>query len=255
MATKLDLTSSLYRVPAIYTSFSELIAAESTRHGGISSMPYQSLNLGFNTDDTPENTAENRRLFFTALGFDPAQVASSHQCHSTNILLATQPGRFDGYDALITAVPGVVVAVSIADCVPILIYDVGKRVVAAIHAGWRGTAGGIVSKTVQTMQQEFGTWPGDCFAYVGTCIDETSFVVGPEVAEAFDTAFVQAGHQPDKFLVNLKAANARQLIDAGIPTNQIGISPYSTVLNNDDYFSHRAERGQTGRMLAIIGLK
>ncbi|MBC8155512.1 MAG: peptidoglycan editing factor PgeF [Bacteroidetes bacterium] len=245
---------SLYRVPALLATFSELTAAESTRHGGISPPPYQSLNLGFNTDDVPEHTEENRRLFFSALGIDPERVVSSHQCHGTELMTATQPGRFDGYDALITAVPGLVVAVSIADCVPILVYDTGERAVAAIHAGWRGTVGGIVSKTLRAMQQQFGTRPGDCFAYVGTCIDKTSFEVGPDVAGAFDAPFVAAGNQPGTFLVNLQAANARQLTDFGIPSDQIGFSPYSTVLNNDDYFSHRAERGQTGRMLAVIGL-
>lgn len=245
---------SLYRIPALFARFDKLTAAESTRHGGISPVPYQSLNLGFNTDDVFERTEENRRLFFSALGVDPARVASSHQCHGTELLMATAPGRFDGYDALVTAVPGLVVAVSIADCVPVLIYDADKRVVAAIHAGWRGTAGGIVGKTLQAMQQQFGTHPDHCFAYVGTCIDATSFEVGPEVAAAFDAPFVAAGNQPGKFLVDLKAANARQLTNFGISVEQIGISPYSTVLHNADYFSHRAEGGQTGRMLAVIGL-
>lgn len=248
-------TAPVYRTPALFTQFGELTAAESTRHGGISPAPYHSLNLGYNTNDRPENTTENRRLFFTALGIRPDQLASSHQCHSTSILTATQSGRFDGYDALITNKPGLLVAVSIADCVPILVYDQVRRVVAAVHAGWRGTVGGIVSKTLQTMQKQFGTQPGDCMGYVGTCIDETSFEVGPEVADAFAAEFVRASGQPGTFLVDLKRANARQLTDFGLPAVQIELSPYSTVLNNNDYFSHRAERGTTGRMLAVIGLK
>lgn len=248
-------TVSCYRTPPLFASFSELIAAESTRHGGVSQVPYQSLNLGFSTDDAPAYTAENRRLFFAALGIDPNQVATAHQCHGTEVLITTEPGRFEGYDALISAIPGLFVAVSIADCVPILVYDRRQRVVAAIHAGWRGTVGQIVAKTLRTMQQQFGTQPSNCFAYIGTCIDVLSFEVGPEVADAFDPTFVATTHKPAKFLVDLKSANARQLTDFGIPLDQIGRSPYSTVLHNDDYFSHRAERGQTGRMLAVIGLK
>ncbi len=253
--TALHQTAPLYRTPALFAQFSELTAAESTRHGGISPAPYHSLNLGYNTDDLPTNTIENRHLFFTALGISPDNVASSHQCHGTNILTATQPGRFDGYDALIINQPGLFVAVSIADCVPILVFDRVRRVVAAIHAGWRGTAGGIVSKTLQTMQDQFGTQPVDCIGYVGTCIDETSFEVGPDVADAFASEFVRASERPGKFLVDLKRANARQLTNFGMSAAQIEVSPYSTVLNNNDYFSHRAERGTTGRMLAIIGLK
>ncbi len=248
-------TTHLFRIPAIFAPYSRLVAAESTRHGGISPAPYQSLNLGYNTDDTPENTTENRRLFFTALGIDPAQVASSHQCHGTRILTATEPGRFDGYDALMTNVPGLFVAVSIADCVPVLIYDSVTQAVAAVHAGWRGTVGEIVGKTVRAMHDQYGTRPADCFAYVGTCIDETSFAVSSDTANAFAPEFVQPGQQSGKFLVDLKAANARQLTDFGIPSAQISRSPFSTVLNNADYFSHRAEQGQTGRMLAVIGVK
>ena len=254
-ASATSSTTHLYRTPALFAPFGELRAAESTRHGGISPAPYHSLNLGYNTDDRPEHTTENRRLFFTALGIDPAAVASSHQCHGTSILTATQPGRYDGYDALITNEPGLFVAVSIADCVPVLVYDPVRRVVAAIHAGWRGTAGGIVGKTLRAMQDQFGTHPADCVGYVGTCIDQTSFVVSRDVADAFANDFVQESHQAGKFLVDLKAANARQFTDFGIPSAQIERSPYSTVLNNNDYFSHRAERGTTGRMLAVIGLK
>ncbi|MFD2932986.1 peptidoglycan editing factor PgeF [Spirosoma flavum] len=246
---------SLYNSPPIFSHFTNLIAAESTRHGGVSPVPFASLNLGINTADDVVNVDENRRRFFAAIGAANQKFASSHQVHGTDVLYATEPGRFNGYDALITDQIGLLIGVTIADCVPILIYDPHNRAIAAIHAGWRGTVGGIVTKTLTAMQQRFGTLPEQCFAYIGTCIDECAFEVGPEVAEQFAPEFKRADSASGKSYINLKAANTHLLVDFGTPAVQIGVSPFSTVLNNDDFFSYRAEKGQTGRMLTVIGLK
>ena len=244
-----------FRIPAIFSNLPTLTAAESTRHGGVSPAPFVSLNLGINTSDDVTNVDENRRRFFEAIGAGTSQFASSHQVHGTEILYATEPGRFEGYDAIITDQPGLLIGVTVADCTPILIYDQKNRAVAAIHAGWKGTIGALVAKTLVAMQQQFGTLAEYCYAYVGTCIDECSFEVGPEVAEQFAAAFKRDELRSGKSYVDLKAANRKYLTDFGIPENQINVSPFSTVLNNDDYFSYRAERGQTGRMLVVIGIK
>lgn len=255
MPIQTQSANRLYRIPATLANFSNLIAAESTRHGGVSSAPFDSLNLGINTTDTPDNVAENRRRFFNAIGADKDSFASSYQIHGTDVLHATESGRFNGYDTLITNQPGLLIGVTVADCVPILIYDQANQAVAAIHAGWRGTVGGIVSKTLTMMQQQFGTTAGACYAYVGTCIDECSFEVGPEVAEQFASSYKQTKSSTGKDCIDLKGANVACLIDFGVPLKQIAVSPFSTVLNNHDYFSYRVEQGQTGRMLAVIGLK
>ncbi|GAB3808454.1 peptidoglycan editing factor PgeF [Spirosoma humi] len=244
----------LYTSPTIFAGFSNIVAAESTRHGGVSPAPFTSLNLGINTADEVANVDENRRRFFSAIGASAYAFASSHQVHGTEIKYAVEAGRYTGYDALITNKPGLLLGVTVADCVPILIYDPAQKAVAAIHAGWRGTVGGIVTKTLAQMHQLFGTNAEHCYAYVGTCIDERAFEVGPEVAEQFDTAFKRADAGNDKSFVDLKAANAHLLVTAGIPEKQLEVSPFSTVLHNDTYFSYRAEQGQTGRMLAVIGL-
>lgn len=247
--------AALYLQPYVFHSFPQLISAESTRHGGISPPPYQSLNLGKSTADDPENVLENRRRFCAALGFEPARLAWSKQVHGTEIRLVTAPGGAEGFDALITREQGVVLAVSVADCTPVLVYDAKNRAVAAIHAGWRGTAGKIVLKTLLEMETRFGTQAGDCFAYVGTCIDECSFEVGEEVAEAFDPAFKRWDTARQKFFVDLKKANADQLYRFGVPAAQVEVSTRSTVLHNTDYFSHRKEKGTTGRMMAVIGMR
>ncbi|GAB3893157.1 peptidoglycan editing factor PgeF [Larkinella knui] len=246
---------TLHLIPTVFQPFRNVTAAESTRHGGVSPLPFASLNVGLNTADAPENVQENRRRFFASLAIDPEQVVSSHQVHQDRILKVTEPGRFEGYDALITNRPDHFLTVTVADCTPILIYDAGQKAVAAIHAGWRGTVARIVEKTVAAMQEQFGTQPADCYAYVGTCIDLCSFEVGNEVADQFDKAYKQFDPAQQKFRIDLKAANVAQLAKAGLPMGQIGISPYSTVLHNLDFYSYRAGNGTTGRMLAVIGIR
>lgn len=244
-----------FRIPSIFSAFTQLLSAESTRHGGVSQAPFSSLNLGINTDDDDKNIAENRRIFFEKLGISEAQFASSYQVHGDKIQVVTKGGRTEGFDALITNQPNVFVGVTVADCTPILIYDVRNQAVGAVHAGWRGTASEIVLKTLQKMQATYGTHPADCYAYVGTCIDECSFEVGGEVAEQFEDAFKRFDSTLNKYFIDLKRANAAQLNAFGIPDNQIEISPFSTIAHNEDYFSYRFEKSQTGRMLAVIGVK
>lgn len=244
----------MYHKPSVFQPFPGLVAAESTRHGGVSPAPYASLNLGKSTADAPENVLENRRRFCSALGFRPEQLAWSRQVHGAEVLQVTAPGGAEGYDAFICQTPGIVLAVSVADCTPVLVYDRERRAIAAIHAGWRGAAAGIVGKTLEAMAAAFGSRGADCYAYIGTCIDECSFEVGPEVAAQFDQPFKRPETGQNKYWVDLKMACNAQLLEFGVPQSQIEISPFSTVLNNADYFSHRLEQGMTGRMMAVIGL-
>ncbi len=244
----------LYRTPNLHGQSPGLLVVESTRHGGVSPAPYASLNLGNSPADAPENVAENRARFWQSLGVSAGQVATSHQVHGAEVLMVTQAGHFEGYDALITRQRGIVLAVTIADCTPVLLYDTRQQAVAAIHAGWRGTVQEIVFKTLQKMQQEFGTDPADCFAYIGTCIDECSFEVGDEVAGQFSPAHKWFNERAGKYYVDLKKANRDQLLRAGLTTDRIELSPFSTVLDNQDFFSYRLAGGHTGRMLACIGV-
>lgn len=242
-------------LPSIFAPFPTLVAAQSTRHGGVSPAPYHSLNLGKNTDDAPANLAENRRRFCSALGFRPEQMAWSKQVHENKILHVTQSGGAEGFDALVTNVPGILLSVSVADCTPILVYDARNQAISAIHAGWRGTVAGIVAQTLTFMGMEFGTAGKDCYAYIGACIDECSFEVGDEVAAAFARPFKRFDTERNKFYVDLKKANAAQLLAFGVPETQIEISPYCTLRHHEDFFSHRKDGGVTGRGLGVIGLR
>ncbi|MEY4539242.1 MAG: peptidoglycan editing factor PgeF [Bacteroidota bacterium] len=247
----------MYIIPKIFQQFPELIAVESNRKGGVSKAPFSSLNLGLYTDDCPENVLENRKLFFERLGVKMSRVTQSYQVHKDKILKVTRSKVYDGYDALITENANTFLSVTVADCTPILIYDAKNQAVAAVHAGWKGTVLDITAKTIQKMRDEFKTNPKDCYVYVGTCIDENSFEVGEDVAAMFTydlKRLDKTGRKP-KFYVDLKKANVTQLIKCGVPENQIEVSPFSTVLDNDAYFSHRKEKGKTGRMIAMIGVK
>lgn len=247
--------SPLYRRPRLFGAYPSLVAAESTRHGGVSKAPYASLNLGLYTADDPAAVQENRRRFFHSLGASEETAAGAHQVHGDRVLRVEASGQYEGFDALVTNRPGVFLTVTVADCTPILLYDPRRQVVAAVHAGWRGTVAGIAAKALAAMQREYGAAPADCLAYIGACIDECSYEVDADVADHFPTPFRRWDPGRQKFFLDLKAANRAQLVEAGVPAAHIEVSPHSTVLHNHDYFSHRAEGGRTGRMLALIGRK
>ncbi len=249
-------TQPLFVTPVWAERFSgRLVVAQSTRHGGVSPAPYASLNLGHSTDDDPLNVSENRRRLAAALGFPADRIASVHQVHGASVVHVSEPGRWPNHDALITNFPEVYLTVSVADCVPVLIYDPVQQAVGAAHAGWRGTVEEIAYKTLDAMAFTFGTRPADCWAYIGACIDECDFEVDADVADHFSDTYKRRDEMRDKFFVDLKAANRDQLERAGVPAEQVEVSPFSTVTHSKDFFSHRADGGKTGRGIGVIGVR
>jgi YfiH family protein len=233
----------------------KIIAAQSTRIGGISPAPFNSLNLGLSVNDDEKNVWKNRELFFNSLGVEVSQVSRCYQVHGNAVLVVNKPVTNEKYDAQITNQPKIFLAVSVADCTPILIHDTQNNAIAAIHAGWRGTVGKIVSNALQQMKENYGTDGKDCKAFIGACISYENFEVGDEVAVNFNDAQKRFDSASKKWYVNLKEANKKQLLDFGLRTENIEITPYCTVTNNDTFFSHRKENGKTGRMMAVIGIK
>lgn len=232
-----------------------IIAAQSTRIGGVSPKPFESLNLGLSVNDEESNVLKNRELFFSSLNITASQVAKSHQVHGTKVLHVKEPLSAEGFDALITGSPNVFLAVSIADCTPILIHDEKNNAVAAIHAGWKGTAGNITGNTLELMNETFGTQGKDCKAFIGACIGYENFEVGIETAANFENEFKRFDASKQKWFVDLKKINKKQLIDFGLLSKNIEVSNYCTVKNSDLFFSHRKEKGTTGRMMAVIGIR
>jgi polyphenol oxidase len=242
------MTHSRVIRPEIFKHIPQLVAGISTRHGGVSSQAYQSLNLGVHTDDDPADITQNLSLFCLDLGISPDALARSYQVHGSEIWTTSEAGYQTGFDAVLTSEQGIFAGVGIADCCPILLADPVRQTAAAIHAGWKGTVAQIVSKTASAMISK-GSNPTDILAYIGPCISLTHFEVGDEVAEQFELKEQRGA----RWHVDLKATNAAQLHDLGI--TQIEISDYCTVANNDVFYSHRKENGTTGRMLAVIGFQ
>ena len=231
-----------------------VIAGETRRQGGVSPSPFHSLNLGLNTLDSESNVKSNQARLLNHLGWSTEQIALSEQVHHDQILHVKTPGQYSGYDAMITNHSGILLTITIADCCPILIYDPINEAIGAAHAGWKGTVLQIGSKTLARMEQEFGTKAQDARIYIGSCIGLEQFEVGPEVAEHFTPKQKKWYAQKEKFHVDLKQANIDQFTAHGVELQHIIRSPHSTAADLKRFFSYRAENGQTGRMMAFIGL-
>jgi YfiH family protein len=260
-----------------------LVHGFSTRPGGVSDLSGERvLNLGFAEWDTKENVLENRRRFQSALDADGLTLCGLCQIHSDVVhLLETPPSTPCCGDASATNRPVLFLVVQTADCVPILLADLKKRAVAAVHAGWRGTLQRIVTKTIGKMQMQFGTKPANLLAAIGPAIGACCYEVGTEVASEFRSQFSNAsdwfdelrtgeepnplqwlnmappGHQPPpkNVVLDLRRANRAQLLDAGVPAQNITVSDLCTACRRDLFFSYRKEGDTTGRLLSVIGIK
>jgi YfiH family protein len=166
----------------------------------------------------------------------------------------TEPAHVPG-DGLITNVPALLLTVQVADCIPVLVLDPVRRAVGAFHAGWRGTVAGIVGVGVAAMSTEFGCDPADMLAAIGPGIGPGSYVVGSALRDEFVAAFPYGSSLFDEQMrLDLWEANRRQLVDAGLLAGNISVLGEDTATQTDRFFSHRAEGGFTGRMMAAIGI-
>lgn len=181
----------------------------------------------------------------------PGEYAQVKQIHSDIIHRADRTEFAGQGDALVTSIPGVVIGVRTADCVPILLVDPVHRAVAAVHAGWRGTVQNIAGKSVARLAAEFGTAPGSVLAVIGPCIGQCCYEVGPEVGVQFRDS-VSPSETPR--YVDLALANRRQLMAAGLPDEGIETSGLCTRCNSE-LESYRRDRDASGRMVAAIGLR
>jgi len=184
------------------------------------------------------------------------EMATAKQIHSAEILDACGSGGLKGQgDALISNTPGIAVGIRTADCVPILLADPANRVVAAVHAGWRGTAQEIVRLTVERLGQIYKTKPSDIVAAIGPAIRSCCFEVGPEVAREFARWDPQLEGAADKHYLDLVTFNARQLESAGVPSSNIVKTGECTKCDAEHFHSFRRDREESGRMLSWIGRK
>ncbi len=263
----------------------------STRQGGFSTCyGGETLNLGLTQHDTKANVDRNRNAFLRSLRAvnDDGNIwpiVQAKQIHSAIIHRVSGPTAepLSG-DGLITNSPAMLLAIKTADCVPVLVADIKRRIVGAFHAGWRGTVARVVEKGVGEMRRHFGSLPRDLRAAVGPCIRRCCYPIGPEVRAQFESQFSYADdlleevfdsnaihvRYPLLFLnqrapghgdlgpeihLDLVEANCRQLEDAGLREEHVSIIEGCTACDTTRFFSHRAEFGKTGRMMAVIGIR
>jgi len=285
---------SLSKMPWLVHGFSTRTGGFSKYYGG------HALNLGFTSHDSKAAVERNRRAFVSAVTQEVSrQFGSSastkwrmvnlRQIHSDLIHRISEiPKNKDNAplagDGMLTNVPGILLAVLTADCLPVILVDAKRRAVGVFHAGWRGTVKRIVEKGVGEMHRWFGTDPSDLKAAIGPGIRGCCYQVGPEVRSAFEAQFSYGsslfretkernevheryplfflttrapGHSelPKKIFLDLAKANRRQLIDAGVPAKNISDIGLCTFCKKEMFFSHRAEKGVTGRMMATVGVR
>jgi YfiH family protein len=237
----------------------------STRGGGVSGRPYDSLNLGTcggaAVQDEAGNIRENYRRLLEAIGAAQRERCWIHQVHGRDVAVARVGEGFEcgvKADALVSDDAGRVVSVKYADCVPILLAAADARAVAAVHAGWRGMVAGVVPAAVRALSTMAGCRARELVAAVGPCIGVEQFEVGVEVAEQIRLAISDLKSEVSdrgKPLVDLREAVRRQLIEAGVKEERIDGTDRCTYRDEAEFFSHRRDGGVTGRMAAVIGAR
>ncbi len=240
----------------------------STRLGGVSLAPFDSLNLGPAGQDSRDNILENFERFCRAVGVRREALVLGKQIHEAHVQPVTRSDCGQGLsfpvpsprDALMTDRPGVTLCVFTADCVPVLLYDPVTPAVAAVHAGWRGTALGIVNQTVRAMSEQYGTDPLALCAAVGPSIGACCFLVHDDVLQPMREVFGEelnavVNRVGDRWSMDLKQLNVMRLLRAGVPRGQIAVSDHCTCCREDLFFSHRRMGARRGLMAAVIGIK
>ena len=237
----------------------------STRAGGASGPPFDTLNLGARWGDAAANVHENRQRLLRAIGAaGPLYVARQvHGVAVTRVRADDEPAavaRIEA-DALITDEPGVALGIFVADCIPALFVDPRTGAVAAAHAGWRGTVAGVLPAVVRALGDEFGARPGDLRVALGPAIGPCCFEVGAEVVREFEAALGSAAGDvvmpsprgvAGKWHIDLKAANRHLLARAGVPGEAVDASPDCTCHDPSRFFSYRRDRERTGQLMGMV---
>ncbi|GCE32069.1 laccase domain protein [Dictyobacter alpinus] len=255
----------------LFQSHEHVVNVISTRLGGVSESPYDTLNLALSTPDNPQSVLENRRRLCRAAGVALEDITIGQLVQGLNIAVVTEEIRgrgaldraaaLQGTDGLLTNLRNAPLAVLVADCTVVSYYDPKHEVIALAHAGWRGTAGLIASSMVTKMHEVYGSNPEDILIGIGPNMAKDNFQVRGDVLQAFQASF---GDQTDtffapqsdgSFLLDLNAALIAQLLASGIQEEHMEIAGIDTYARTDVFYSHRAEKGKAGRFCGLIALR
>ena len=255
------------------SQINDIVHFSTTRVGGVSNGTYSSFNMGNFSDDSPLNIHENRKILAQMFYMKMSDFIIPHQTHGTRVLKideeflkldhTTSIEIMYGVDSIITDIRDKFLCVTTADCVPIIIFDKKTKAIAAIHAGWKGTSGKIVDKTISAMQKEYNSTPQDMFVGIGPAISQQNYEVGNEVIQEMSDNGIDLSHSnvctekysTSKYHINLKEINRRELISLGVPEANIETSQLCTFEKQELFFSARRQTVHSGRMLTGIMLK
>lgn len=238
--------------PYIFNEFPRLKAAVSTIIGLEREAPFH-FNLSLNVHDDEKRVMENRKYFFDELGFQDTEIAFQNQIHSDIIKIVDSPGNYGNSDAMITSKKNLLLVLTIADCTPVLIFDSGNELIAAVHSGWRGANCRILENTLTMMRDKFNCKGKDLIVYLGPSVSQINYEVGEEVAGMFDQKYI-LNSNGKKFL-DVASVNYDMLIDFGVKPNNIQRSVLCTYQMKDLFHSYRRDGILSGRSFAVIGMK
>jgi len=228
----------------------QVICGFTTRNGGVSPPPFNSLNLGLETTDDPRNIQENHRIVYRYLSIDENQVALMKQVHGKKISMVKSGKKFPSTDGLITSKSNLMLGVLVADCIPLLLFDPSHNIIGAVHCGWRSVSDCIAEKALGVFTEEFGTHPEDVVAAMGPSAGPCCYEVGEDVAGLLQVSSVI---KRDGILyADLRAELSDHLLKAGLSVRNIEIFSDCTVCNEKLYFSHRRDNSNAGRMMGYI---
>ncbi len=236
----------------IFRKYPNIIFAFSTKVGLNRQMPFY-FNLSLSVGDIVENAKENRKAFFAELGLSEEKVAIQKQTHNDIVRYVTNGGIVGESDAMITDKKNLGLAIGVADCTPIFIYDSENKVVAAVHSGWRGTEKRILEKTIMKLKDEFNSKPEKLVAYIGPSISQKNYEVGQEVTGLFDDKYkIKKG---EKYLLDVAFVNYDMLINSGLQKGNIEKSNLCTYEEKDLLHSFRRDGQKSGRSMGVIAIR
>ncbi|WP_156290418.1 peptidoglycan editing factor PgeF [Oceanobacillus salinisoli] len=243
----------------------KLIAGFTTRNGGVSAPPFHTLNFGLHVPDNQEDVIKNRNILANKLHIPVANWVSGEQVHQTSIKVVSEEDKgkgsisydssLKGIDGLITNKKGILCTAFFADCVPIYFFDPVSEYIGIAHAGWKGTVNGMAEKMVLALKEK-GVQTTNLLAAIGPCISQEMYEVDERVVSTIDGKYrekciISKGN--NRFLLNLKQLNVEILLQSGILRHNIEVTNYCTFKDDALFFSHRRDKGKTGRMLGFLG--
>jgi len=241
----------LIATSTLFSKFINIKLFLSTKVGGANTPPFY-FNMSFNVGDDKERVKQNRKLFFNSIKIDENNIAFQKQTHSNNVLIINKPGIYNNCDGLLTNKKNVFLSVSVADCVPIFLYDSENEVVGTVHSGWQGSEKKILSKAIKLLKSNFNTKPENIYSFIGFSAGVCCYEIGIEVANKFEEKFLRFNN--NKIFLDLKKFNYSLLLNENIPENNIEVCSLCTICNSNILHSYRRDGQHSGRMIGIIGM-